>query len=106
MNLSFLIFLILSFTTFIMLKSEIARPRYIWRRFGIEEDFRTLSTMLGKRKKEKVESGIVENLKDFFAQKQKEYDDEMEAKRRKILKIYLEPRAGPTSLLSDLYNRF
>ncbi len=88
------------------MKSQPGRPKYIWRRFGITEDIKNIKKFLGEKQKKEREKSMIMKLKEAFAQKQKTHEDEMEEKRRRIYKFYLNPLAGSTSILSDLYNRY
>ena len=106
MNVSYLFFITFLFALCLFVKSQSGRPKYIWRRFGITEDIKNIEKVLGEKQKEEREKSMMAKLKDAFSEKQKAYDDEMEEKRRRIYKFYLNPLAGSTSILSDLYNRF
>lgn len=101
---SLFVFILLTFCLSVEIECVPSQP--IWRRFGVDEDIVGIIKMLGQKKKWKIENAMIEKLKETFDQKQKEYEVEMEEKRRRIFNNYLVPHSGPTSVLSDLYNRF
>ena len=49
---------------------------------------------------------VCQDIENVISNLKNEEQDVFETKRRKIIKNYLEPRAGPTQILKDFINRF
>jgi SUMO ligase MMS21 Smc5/6 complex component len=75
---------------------------FVWRRFGMKENINDIKHLI----QQKNNDLLMEKMTESMLNKKKEHDLQMEEKRQRIYRAFLHSRAGPTSVLSDLYGRF